>query len=62
METLGKLYADQLERFNATPEAATALLAFGEKRSSEKWNSNELASLTLVCNVLLNMDETTNRN
>jgi len=62
METLRKLYADQLDRFNASPEAAAALLAFGEKRSNEKWNSKELASLTLVCNVLLNMDETTNRN
>ena len=62
LETLRKLYTDQLDRFNASPEAAKELLAFGEKRSNEKWNSNELASLTLVCNVLLNMDETTNRN
>lgn len=62
METLAKLYIDQLDRFSTAPEAADSLLAFGEKRSNEKWNSKELASLTLVCNVLLNMDETTNRN
>jgi hypothetical protein len=62
METLSKLYADQLARFTSSPDDASALLAFGEKRSNEKWNLSELASLTLVCNVLLNMDETTNRN
>ncbi len=41
------------------PDAASELLSFGEKRSNTKWNAVDLAAMTLVCNILLNMDETT---
>ncbi|XZE20611.1 PSD1 and planctomycete cytochrome C domain-containing protein [Pirellulaceae bacterium SH449] len=59
---LRTLYQEQLERFQANPESANALLAFGDIPSEKKWDTNELAALTLVCNLLLNLDETTNRN
>lgn len=59
---LRTLYQEQLERFQANPESANSLLAFGEISSNKKWDTNELAALTLVCNLLLNLDETTNRN
>lgn len=61
-ETIRKFYAEQLERFQSSPDAASELLSFGEKRSNTKWNAVDLAAMTLVCNILLNMDETTNRN
>jgi hypothetical protein len=62
LETLRTFHGEQLKRFDAAPDAANALLGFGEKRSNQKWKASELASMTLVCNILLNMDETTNRN
>ncbi|MFO0942180.1 MAG: DUF1553 domain-containing protein [Pirellulales bacterium] len=52
----------QVDRFNSNPEAAKQLLAVGESKLRESKDLTNLASLTLVCNTLLNLDEVVTRN
>jgi hypothetical protein len=54
LQVLTAGYAEDLGRFRKQPEAARKLLARPEA-------SAELAALTLAANVLLNLDETVNR-
>lgn len=55
-------YQYQLERFSSNPEAAKQLLRVGESKSPEMDDLSGLASLTMVCNTLLNLDEVVTRN
>ena len=55
---LQKTYAQQLENFRQDSDAAKALLNIGESPLPEKADPAELAALTAVANVLLNLNET----
>ncbi len=51
-----------LTRYAADPEAAKESIAFGDSKPPEKANPGELAAYTLMANLILNLDETVNRN
>ena len=55
---LQKTYAEQLANFRQDTEAAAALLKIGESPVAKDANPVELAALTAVANVLLNLNET----
>jgi len=55
---LQKTYEQQLEEFRGNIDAAKALIKIGESPSPEKMDSAELAAMTAVANVLLNLNET----
>ena len=55
---LQKTYAQQLANFRQDCEAAKALLKVGESPLLEKVDVAELAAMTAVANVLLNLNET----
>ena len=55
---LQKTYAQQLASFRQDSEAARALLKVGESPLPEKTDPAELAAMTAVANVLLNLNET----
>ncbi|HTH50084.1 MAG TPA: DUF1553 domain-containing protein, partial [Candidatus Limnocylindria bacterium] len=55
---LHKTYDEQLTTFRADPKAAEALLKVGESKSSTNAGPAELAAMTAVANVLLNLNET----
>lgn len=55
---LQKTYAEQLANFRQDTEAAAALLKVGESPVAKDANPVELAALTAVANVLLNLNET----
>ena len=58
---LQKTYDRQLATFRADPKAAEALLKVGESKFPEKTDMPELAAMTAVANVLLNLNETITR-
>lgn len=62
MAVLESQYRYQLSRFQENPEAAKQLLAVGESKKPETTDLAGLASLTMVCNTLLNLDEVVTRN
>lgn len=51
-----------LAQYGKNPEAAKQLLAVGESPVNEKLNPSELAAYTMVGSLLLNLDETLNKN
>jgi hypothetical protein len=61
-ETLRGLFERQLERYVADPASAGQAVSFGESKPNASLNPSELAAWTLVANVLLNLDETLNKN
>jgi hypothetical protein len=56
--TLQRTYEQQLAEFRADPKAADDLLAVGESKLPEPTDKVELAAMTAVANVLLNLNET----
>ena len=54
--------AQHQNRYGSDPEAAKALVAFGESEADPKLDPSELAAYTLVANLLLNLDEVVTRN
>jgi len=54
-------YERRLERFKASPQSAVKLLGRGEAKVSEKLSPVELAAMTTVAGVLLNLDEVINK-
>ena len=58
---LQKTYEQQLANFHQDPSAAKALIAVGEAPVPEKVEPAELAAMTAVANVLLNLNETITR-
>jgi uncharacterized protein DUF1553/uncharacterized protein DUF1549/concanavalin A-like lectin/glucanase superfamily protein/cytochrome c len=56
--TLQRSYEQQLAEFRADAKAAETLLAVGESKPSESIDKVELAAMTAVANVLLNLNET----
>ena len=60
LNTLMRSYQQHHDHFKKNPDAAKELLTIGEKPSGYK-DEVELAAYTAVANVLLNLDETVNR-
>jgi hypothetical protein len=56
--TLQRTYEQQLAEFRSDAEAADKLLAVGESKLPESIDKVELAAMTAVANVLLNLNET----
>ena len=54
-------YGRRLERFKESPDSAAELLGRWEAKVSEKLNPVELAAMTTVAGVLLNLDEVINK-
>ena len=57
LTTLRQARATYLTDFTSTPAAADKLLSVGESKVGKKTDTVELAANTLLCNVLLNLDE-----
>jgi hypothetical protein len=51
-----------LAKYQSDQEAAKKLIAVGESPVNEKLNPSELAAYTMVASLLLNLDETLNKN
>jgi hypothetical protein len=58
LATLQRTYEQQLENFRSDTKAAESLLAVGETKPLETLDKAELAAMTAVANVLLNLNET----
>ena len=56
--TLQHTYEQQLANFHSDAKAAESLLAVGESKPAESIDKVELAAMTAVANVLLNLNET----
>ena len=54
--------ATQRELYNADPEAAKKAIAFGESKPKGVASPEETASWAMIANLVLNLDETLNRN
>src|SRR5438105_4779763 len=52
----------QVAKFKNNPEAAKKLLSVGESPASKSANPSEIAGYTMVASLLLNLDETLNKN
>ena len=52
-----RLYREQLEYFQESPDAAEQFLRIGEHPTAESISQAELAALTVVANALMNFDE-----
>ena len=51
-----------LTKYEGDPEAAKKLISVGESPVNEKLNPSEFAAYTMVASLLLNLDETLNKN
>jgi hypothetical protein len=51
------VYAEQLERFRRSPDAARGLLGIGEAPTDEQLDRAEIAAWTMVISAILNTDE-----
>jgi hypothetical protein len=49
-------------KYRSQTEAAKKLISVGESPVNDKLNSSELAAYTMVASLLLNLDETLNKN
>jgi hypothetical protein len=61
LAVLRKTHDEQLAAYQADPKAAAELLKVGESRITEKADPAQLAAMTAVANVLLNLNETITR-
>jgi hypothetical protein len=59
---LADQYSAHLARYQGDIEAARKIVEFGESAPLPGLEPAELASLTMVCSTLLNLDETVTRN
>lgn len=50
-------WTEVLARYQSNPEAAAALLAVGDSVADTEFNQTELAAMTVICSLLLNLDE-----
>lgn len=57
IKLLKQTYSSQLEAFNADADSAKALLKVGESKIPEDADMPQLAALTTVANILLNLNE-----
>lgn len=57
LTVLKSAYDEQLKNYTKNPAEADKLLAVGESKPNEKLNKPELAALTMVANIVFNLDE-----
>ncbi|MFO0815867.1 MAG: PSD1 and planctomycete cytochrome C domain-containing protein [Gemmatales bacterium] len=57
LATLRSVYDDQLKHFTTRPAETDKLLAVGESKPNDKLNKPELAALTMIANIVFNLDE-----
>ena len=57
-QDVGITVEQQLDEFRQNPDSAKELIKVGESPAPEKVDSAELAAMTAVANVLLNLNET----
>lgn len=56
-EILQQALSEHLAAYQLRPEEAAQAISYGESKPDPKLNPGELAAWTLVCNLLLNLDE-----
>jgi hypothetical protein len=56
------VYENALERFSQRPEDAKKLIASGESPTAKDLPVSDLAAMTLIANLVFNLDENVNRN
>ncbi len=61
LDRLGALYRQTLETYAASPADAAAVAGLGPSGKGLSYDEPELAAMTVVANVLLNLDETLTR-
>ncbi len=59
--TLHAAFQDHLDHFVQHPEAARRLISIGERKPDESLAPSELASWTMIANLILNLDEVINK-
>lgn len=59
---LEQLNSEFLERYQSAPDDAVKLISTGDSEPNQRLEGAELASMTMVANTILNLDETLNRN
>jgi len=57
LKLLGNLYTEHMATFKKNQEAAKGLIQTGEAPRISDATPEELASLTMICNLILNLDE-----
>ena len=57
LELLTRLHENHLSTYKQDEEAANQLIQTGESPILSKAPAAELASLTMICNLILNLDE-----
>ena len=57
LQILNDLYKQEFSKFEKSKENALAYLAVGDYKVPNEYQPSEMATLTLVANTLLNMDE-----
>ncbi len=62
MKTLRRALVQFESRLNANPQDAEKMIRVGESLASPTAETSELATYTLLCNLILNLDETITRN
>ncbi|MCG6156568.1 PSD1 and planctomycete cytochrome C domain-containing protein [Rubinisphaera margarita] len=62
LSLVASLLKDYRERYQNDAAGAKEVITFGESKPDEKLDPSELAAYTLVANLLLNLDETINKN
>ena len=60
-EVIKKAYATQIKNFQKEPERADDLLKIGESSRDESLDKTEHATWTILASMILNLDETLNR-
>ena len=60
-EVLKESYDSQIKAFQKEPSRAQELLAIGESSREESLDKNQHATWTILCSMILNLDETPNR-
>jgi hypothetical protein len=58
LDVLEKSFARQQARFRSQPELAEKLLSVGESQRDEQLPKAELAAMTTIASIVLNLDET----
>ena len=62
MATLDAALAKFLKKYEANGEAASKLISVGESPVNKNIKPSDLAAYTMVSSLLLNLDETLNKN